>query len=470
MMPASLSLRVLGVKLRGPSTFCSSSPVLGPSRDWKSNREVGQMNASKDVEARVEAGAGTTITVSPREAPRLPRRPPGFPGNAKISDISLLPLRAFDAGADPSQYLDPRRPCPRMQPSPSAQSAEKHPHAAPSAPPGRAADRGGQPQIDFSEWVAATSDPGDLQLGEEGFAYPDSFAPERLAVLTERFDAFFLGADPAAHAQFAAYRACGGAGMKPEAIRRPCSRARPTSPASWRACSASSARPRRSSRAPRGAARCGPSRKSSPKKRLFKASAGSSWKGTPVEAAHAARHALVAMGAPSGLLDGGSADEELAIAEAVLLVHQIDDTARKVAKAGGAQWTDELRERAARVRAALVQGSASSAEVAQLSASLQSLDDGAVAAYALDAIEAWLNARRNDHHDPARRWASLKAPASIDHHNLVQLQRPDRSSPSSSSAPRTSGAGARASSSPTGAWRRRRSERDRLLPPLPRPR
>ena len=309
-----------------------------------------------------------------------------------------------------------------MQPSPSAPSTEKHLHAAPASPSARAT---GQPQIDFSEWVAATSDPADLQLGETGFGYADLFAPERLAVLTERFEAFFQGADAAAHAQFAAYRACGGAGMKPEAISEALLAG---APHLARFVARLFRVERETEALMEGAQGRGPLwafKKEFAKKRLFKASAGSSWKGTPLEAAHAARHALAAMGAPSALLDGGSADEELAVAEAVLLVHEIDDTARKVAKAGGASWTDALRERASRVRAALLQGSAGSAEVVQLSASLQSLDDGAIAAYALDAIEAWLTARRKDHHDPARRWPSLKAPANIDHHNLVQLTRSD---------------------------------------------
>ncbi|HVY47648.1 MAG TPA: FAD-dependent oxidoreductase, partial [Minicystis sp.] len=40
-----------------------------------------------------------------------------------------------------------------------------------------------------------------------------------------------------------------------------------------------------------------------------------------------------------------------------------------------------------------------------------------------------LAARRADHHDGARAWPSLKAPANIDHHNLVQLRRADEKLP-----------------------------------------
>ena len=51
-------------------------------------------------------------------------------------------------------------------------------------------------QTDFSSWVAATSDPKDLQLAEPGFAYADLFSPPKLRELTARFDAYFRAADP----------------------------------------------------------------------------------------------------------------------------------------------------------------------------------------------------------------------------------------------------------------------------------
>ncbi len=319
----------------------------------------------------------------------------------------------------------PRRLRARMQSQPSDHRPEKTPHHAATGPAARAADK---PQIDFSEWVAATSDPAELVLGEEGFTYPDLFDTGRLAALTARFEAYFQAADPAAYATFVAYRSAGKA-AKPEAVSEALLAGAPH-------LSRFVARLFRVEREVEalleGARGRGPLwafKKEFAKKRLFKASAGSGWKGTPTEAARAARRALAAMGAPSTLLESGSADEELAVAEAVLLLHEVDDTARKVAKAGGASWTDALRERAAVVRAALVRPSPDSGDVAQFSAALDGADDGAVAAYALDAVEAWLNARRKDHHDPARRWASLKAPANIDHHNLVQLRRDDEKLP-----------------------------------------
>lgn len=42
--------------------------------------------------------------------------------------------------------------------------------------------------------------------------------------------------------------------------------------------------------------------------------------------------------------------------KAVLMLVEVDETARKAAKAGGAQWTDELRARASTVRKALAHG------------------------------------------------------------------------------------------------------------------
>jgi hypothetical protein len=66
--------------------------------------------------------------------------------------------------------------------------------------------------------VQATSDPAELTLGVDGFSYADLFDAARLGDLTARFDASFLAADPAAHARFEAYKACGGEGMKPEEV------------------------------------------------------------------------------------------------------------------------------------------------------------------------------------------------------------------------------------------------------------
>ncbi len=276
-------------------------------------------------------------------------------------------------------------------------------------------------QTDFSGWVAATSDPADLLLGEPGFTYPDLFAPARLAELTARFDAFFRAADVTAHARFAAYRDAGGKGVSPEEVSAALLAAAPH-------LSRFVARLFKVERETAQLIREADERsslwhykKEFAKKRLFKASAGKAWQGSAPDAAHTARKALVAMGATAALLDTGSPEEEIAVARAVLAVHEVDDTARKAAKAGGATWTDALHARAAEIRAAIGGSIAGATPTDE--------EDGAVAASALDAIEAWLHARRADHHDPAHRWPTLKAPANLDYQNLVVLRRADEKIP-----------------------------------------
>jgi NADPH-dependent glutamate synthase beta subunit-like oxidoreductase/NAD(P)H-flavin reductase len=306
----------------------------------------------------------------------------------------------------------------------STQSEPRKPSAPSSSSPLHPADSSGSGpalQTDFSSWVAATSEPADLRLGEDGFTYPDLFIPARLAKLTARFDTWFRAADPAAHACFAAYREVKGKGMKPEAVSEALLAAAPHLSrfvmrlfGVEREAEALIAKAKEQSS-------LWHFKKEFAKKRLFKANAGTSWKGTPAAAALAARKALMAMGMPASVLDTGSEDEELSIARAVLLIYEVDDVARKVAKAGGAEWTAELHERAAKVREALGSAFAPPSPGAD--------DDGAVVAFALDAIEAWLTARRQDHHDAARRWPSIKAPGAIDHHQLVELRRPDAALP-----------------------------------------
>src|SRR5262249_37248335 len=137
---------------------------------------------------------------------------------------------------------------------------------------------------------------------------------------------------------------------------------------------------------------------------------------------------------PEEFFGTGSYDEEISIARAVLVVYEVDDVARKAAKAGGVKWTDELHARAAKVRSAIgTHPGLAAARLPHVSffqgkVPTHAEDPGTVAP-ALDAIEAWLQARRQAHPDAARRWPSLKAPLSIDHHNLVQLRRPDEKLP-----------------------------------------
>ncbi|MDC3957747.1 FAD-dependent oxidoreductase [Polyangium jinanense] len=284
-------------------------------------------------------------------------------------------------------------------------------------------------QVDFSSWVNATSEPSELVLGEPGFVYADLFDAGRLAELTGRFYAYFEAADPTGYERFSKYRACQGSGMTAEEISEALLAG---APHLSRFVVRLFGVEREAEALAAGAEERSPLwafKKDFAKKRLFKPGAGKAWKGTAVEAAHAARRALAAVGADASRLDCGSEAEELAVAAATIVLVTIDDVARKAAKAGGASWTPELHEKAAKVRAAIAADpmltQVAAGAVAVAGDTPADAEDAAVVAFALDAVEAWLAARRVDHHDPARRWSSLKAPATLDHNQLVQLRRAD---------------------------------------------
>ncbi len=152
------------------------------------------------------------------------------------------------------------------------------------------------------------------------------------------------------------------------------------------------------------------------KKRILRADAGRAWNERHLHAAaahHTAHLAIAAVG------EGGPpTDEELYTATAVMRIFELDDTARKVAKGGGATWTDELRTRGSVLAAALEKDvDVPRPEAAPTPEHWASL--------ALDAIEASLALRHKDHHDPASHWATLHAPHTLDYSALVQIRRPD---------------------------------------------
>ncbi len=258
------------------------------------------------------------------------------------------------------------------------------------------------------------------QLGIAGFAYADLYDPARLHELLLAFDRWFAAESPAHHARFEAYRACQGKGMTPVAVSEALLAAAPyvgrfvgklfgiekelegfqevvrRNDPLWRF------------------------RKDFAKKRVLRADAGKAWTHGAERAEAVAKASLQAM-TPAPV--GGTTDEERTIANAALPLLEIDEVARRAAKAGGAQWTDELRERAKRVRAALV----------PLAPELAGEGDdaalGRAAAFALDAVEAWLAARRRDHHDSIRRWPTMQVPRALDYAHLVDTVRPDPSLP-----------------------------------------
>ena len=282
--------------------------------------------------------------------------------------------------------------------------------------------------LDFSTWIQASSPPDALVLGEAGFTYADLYQPSRLAELTERFHAFLASRDQTAHAQLTALAAADGKLATPQATSDALVGAAPHLAAfvarlfgveaEWKALKSSI-------QAHDPVWRF---KKEFTKKRVLKADAGAGF--APADAAVVARAALVAAGADGALLCSGSEAEELAIAIATLAIFDLDDTAKKLAKAGSGAWSPEL----ARLGEALASALAAVPRAAELGkdALATPADDaapharpGAIATFALSAIEAWLATRRKDHHDDAHRWASLHEPKKLNHSELVQIRRPD---------------------------------------------
>ena len=266
----------------------------------------------------------------------------------------------------------------------------------------------------------------DIALGIPGFSYADLYDPARLAVLHDTFLRWFSLEAPEASKTFARYSECQGKGMKPEETSIAVLAAAPYVSRFVAQLFAVQKDVETIADETRGRSPLWTFKAQFAKKRVLKDGAGKSWKGS---AADATAVAMAAVGAFAKRRD----DEELATATAVVRIVEIDETARKSAKAGGASWTTELKERAAELRAALMAHPVS-ARVAETAAAIAGetptdAEDGALAAYALDAIEAWLAHRRHDHADVAHGWPSLHAPKNLDFAKLVEVVRPDPALP-----------------------------------------
>ncbi len=237
-----------------------------------------------------------------------------------------------------------------------------------------------------------------IQLGIPGFAWADLFAPAKLEELAAAFDRFFRERSPEGFACFEAYRSGKGEGMTPEQQSDALLAGAPH----LSAFIAKLFRVEDELAKVRGDVDARKVlwtfRHEFAKKRLFGKEAGKAWVGTPEDARKTAEAAFAAVMTPSG-------DEELDVARGTVALFEIDDVARKAKKHGGAHWTDELRARCEKVGG-----------------------EEAVAK-ALDAIENLLAARRKDHHDPVRRWPSLRQPHNLDYQHLVQIRRPNDALP-----------------------------------------
>ena len=267
----------------------------------------------------------------------------------------------------------------------------------------------------------------DRTLGIPGFSFGDLFEPARLAELHAEFESWFAARAPADHARFAAYRACKGVGMAPEAVSEALLGAAPHVSAFVGRLfgverELDALRTEVHDRDPLWRFK-----RDFAKKRVLRPEAGKGWRQTydagDLEAESVARTALAAVTSKSA----GRVDEELEIARAVVAIHEVDDVARRAAKGGGAQWTDELRARADAVRAALAGNEKTRGLFARGCAGDEASDlaRSKAAAFALDAVEAWIAKRRDDHGDPAHRWASLRQPKTLDWGHLVHLRRPE---------------------------------------------
>lgn len=274
----------------------------------------------------------------------------------------------------------------------------------------------------------------DMPLGVAGFRYSDLFVPERLKDLYDAFCTELAQKSPDAWRTYEAYRAVKGAGMKAEDVSSAILATAPFVSAFVGRLFGVEKELAELASEVRDRTPLWKFKADFAKKRVLKDSAGKAWKGTFAEAGAVATAAITAMfpQRPDAVLRGTQSypDEELAVARATLLLVEIDDTARKAAKAGGASWTDELRARSAVIRQAL----ASSWNASKVSEEACALADAGaptdaenqkVVAFALDAIESWLAHRRKDHGDPAYHWPSLRVPKSVDHQQLVELRRPE---------------------------------------------
>ena len=281
----------------------------------------------------------------------------------------------------------------------------------------------------------------DMPLGVQGFRHADLFQPSRLRDLYDAFCTQLKSQAPDTWAQYDAYRSKQGAGMTPEQVSTVLLAVTPHVSAFVGKLfgvekELSALADEVKDRSPLWRFRA-----DFAKKRVLKDSAGKTWKGTLAEAGAVATTAISAMNPKDAdaVLRRGTMelpDEELSVAKAVVMLAEVDDVARKAAKAGGAQWTDELRGRAVSLRAALCndwKASKVSEEASAIAAGAggeaTDAENQRVVAFALDAIEAWLGHRRKDHHDPAHTWPSLHQPKNLDYQHLVELRRPEAKLP-----------------------------------------
>jgi NADPH-dependent glutamate synthase beta subunit-like oxidoreductase/NAD(P)H-flavin reductase len=269
----------------------------------------------------------------------------------------------------------------------------------------------------------------ELTLGVPGFTYAGLFDPARLADLSQHFETWFATRAPEAHAIFAAYRACKGEGMAPTAVSTALLAAAPHVGAYVAELFGVVPEVEAFAQDVRERDPIWRFKRDFAKKRVLKADAGKAWRATGETVETAAGLARVAFTAVLPSFEGEClSDEELAVARATLLLFEVDEIARKAAKAGGAHWTPALRAQVDAVRSALSRGSlvvGGKKVAATVGPEATDEENATLIALVLDAAEAWLAHRNHDHGDPAHRWPSFHMPRTLDYDHLVEIRRPE---------------------------------------------
>ena len=262
--------------------------------------------------------------------------------------------------------------------------------------------------------AAAGASSGDLILGLDGLTWADLQRPEGLALLSERFDRWLKERDGDTHAAWSHWRAQ-PASLQGRTLSGLMVRVAPHVGAFVARLFGVEREAEQVRERLREEQALFDFRKHFVKKRLHRDGAGQAWGaagGTAGGAAEVARALWSALGGPR------PADEERWVARATLRAFELLDLARKVARAGGASWTEEAAGAVAAIRAEL------SASTVAKQALDPSAGDEALLAGACDAIEAVLAARMRDHADAAHHWATLHAPHAQQFETLVPLRVP----------------------------------------------
>ncbi len=242
----------------------------------------------------------------------------------------------------------------------------------------------------------------------DGFSFGDLFDPARLDVLYSKFQQWFIERAPVDHAAFERYKSTRGEGMTPLEISNAILSG---APHVGRFLAEVFGLEGQTEQLKNEIGERDPLwrfKREFAKKRVLRDSAGKAWFAHGLGDPEAAARAVL----KSAGMEDKPLDEEMAVAKATLSLHEVDDIARKVKKGGGAEWSPELKARAAEIANAAREAGVSGAT-----------DEDLVAA-GLDAVEAWLGQRLRNKKDAASHWPSLHAPHTLKFEELVQLRRP----------------------------------------------